>query len=197
MITWCLCFLEIYSANPTTLHFQCFCILFCIHFAEKFCGSTAPNSALPSSAIGKYVAHLKKIYLRSKLPIKGKWPPSPCKKIIKLAAIEQNVQHHELKLQRSESVNEYMQENSISPVSMDDLLQPTDSTPPKTVVVQGVPGIGKSTFAWKFCRRWAKGKSYQEYELVVLLRMRDTRIREAKNLTDLFFSEVEESSKQM
>ena len=28
MITWCLCFLEIYSANPTTLHFQCFCILF-------------------------------------------------------------------------------------------------------------------------------------------------------------------------
>ena len=28
MITWCLCFLEIYPANPTTLHFQCFCILF-------------------------------------------------------------------------------------------------------------------------------------------------------------------------
>ena len=27
MITWCLCFLEIYSANSTTLHFQCFCIL--------------------------------------------------------------------------------------------------------------------------------------------------------------------------
>ena len=85
----------------------------------------------------------------------------------------------------------------MSPVSMDDLLQPTDSTPPKIVVVQGVPGIGKSTFAWKFCRRWAKGKNYQEYELVVLLRMRDTRIREAKKLTDLFFSEDEESSKQI
>ena len=25
MITWCLCFLEICSAIPTTLHFQCFC----------------------------------------------------------------------------------------------------------------------------------------------------------------------------
>ena len=27
MITWCLCFLEICSAIPTKLHFQCFCIL--------------------------------------------------------------------------------------------------------------------------------------------------------------------------
>ena len=26
MITWCLCFLEICSAIPTTLHFQCFCM---------------------------------------------------------------------------------------------------------------------------------------------------------------------------
>ena len=32
MITWCLCFLEICSAIPTTLHFQCFCILYIILF---------------------------------------------------------------------------------------------------------------------------------------------------------------------
>ena len=107
------------------------------------------------------------------------------------------MKHHEIKLQRLESVDEYMQENSMSAVSMEDLLQPTDSTPPKIVVVQGVPGIGKSTFAWKFCRRWAKGKHYQEYELVVLLRMRDTRVKEAKKLTNLFFSEDEESSKEI
>ena len=44
-----------------------------------------------ATAVGKYAAHLRKVYLRSELPIKGKWPPSPCKKIIKLAAIENNV----------------------------------------------------------------------------------------------------------
>ena len=98
---------------------------------------------------------------------------------------------------RLQSVNEYIHENSMIPVSMDDLLQTKDGSPPKIVVVQGVPGIGKSTFAWKFCRRWAKGKIYQQYSLVVLLRMRDTRVREATQLSDLFFSEDKEISKTL
>ena len=88
-----------------------------------------------------------------------------------------------------ESVDEYMQENSMIRVSMENLLQTKDSSSPKIVVVQGVPGIGKSTFAWTFCRRWAKGKIYQQFDLVVLLRMRDIRVREATKLTDLFFYE--------
>ena len=35
MITWCLCFLEICSAIPTTLHFQCVCILYLYLSAEN------------------------------------------------------------------------------------------------------------------------------------------------------------------
>ena len=85
----------------------------------------------------------------------------------------------------------------MTPVSMGDLLQPKDGSPPKIVVVQGVPGIGKSTFAWKICRRWAKGKIYQQYSLVVLLRMRDTQVREATQLSDLFFSEDKEVSRTL
>ena len=44
-----------------------------------------------------------------------------------------------------------------TPTSIDDLLA-TDGTaghgPVKFVVVEGPPGIGKSTFAWEVCRRW-------------------------------------------
>ena len=129
------------------------------------------------------------LYLRSKLPVKGKWPPSPCKKIIKLAVIEQNEHSHTTKIKKLDSVKEYMQQNSMNPVSMENLLQKKDGSYPKIVFVQGVPGIGKSTFAWKFCRRWAKRKLYHQYNLVVLLRMRDTRVREATKLSDLFFYE--------
>ncbi len=68
---------------------------------------------------------------------------------------------------------------------------------PKNVVVQGVPGIGKSIFAWKFCRKWAKGKIDQQYDLVVLLRMRDTRVREATKLSNLFFSENNDFSNEV
>ncbi len=146
-------------------------------------------TASPKTAIGKYADYLKKVYLRSKL---GKWPPAPCKKIIKLATIEIKEDHSQLalcKLSRSESIDEYMQNNSMNPISMEDLLPEKDGSLPKTVIVQGVPGIGKSTFAWKLCRKWAKGKIYQQYDLVVLLRMLDTRVREATKLSNLFFSE--------
>ena len=129
------------------------------------------------------------VYLRAKLPTKSKWPPSPSKKVIKLAVIENDLQLAQKQtLMKSASIDEYMAENKVTPISMEDLLQPKDGSPPKIVVVQGVPGIGKSTFAWKFCRRWAKGKIYQQYDLVVLLRMRDTSVREAKTLTALFSS---------
>ena len=143
---------------------------------------------------------MRKVYLRSKLPIKGKWPPSPCKKIIKLAAIEKKDDSNTAeaaKLVRAESIDDYMLDNSMTPVSLDDLLVTKDGCAPKTVVVQGAPGIGKSTFAWKFCRKWAKGKLYQNYPLVVLLRMRDRRVREAKKLSDLFYTEDLELSQNV
>ena len=98
---------------------------------------------------------------------------------------------------RLQSVSEYIQDNSMTPVSMDELLLPKDGSLPKIVIVQGVPGIGKSTFAWKFCRKWAKEKICQQYSLVVLLRMRDTRVREATQLSDLFFSEDKEVSRTL
>ena len=157
-------------------------------------------AAVPTSAIGKYADYLKNVYLRSKLPHKGKWPPAPCKKIIKLATIEIEDDRSHLalcKLNRSESIDEYMKNNRMNSISMEDLLTEKDGSLPKVVIIQGVPGIGKSTFSWKFCRKWAKGKIYQQYDLVVLLRMRDTRVREATKLSNLFFSEDADFSNEV
>ena len=62
-----------------------------------------------------------------------------------------------------------------------------DGTPAKLILVEGAPGIGKTTFSWKVCRKWAKGKILQEYRLVVLLRLRDERVQEIKCVADLFY----------
>ena len=62
-----------------------------------------------------------------------------------------------------------------------------DGTPAKLILVEGVPGIGKTTFSWKVCRKWAKGKILIEYGLVVLLRLRDKRVQEIKCVADLFY----------
>ena len=55
----------------------------------------------------------------------------------------------------------------------------------KVILLEGAPGVGKSTFAWEFCRRWERGEIAQQYELVLLLRLREERISNAKTLEDL------------
>ena len=169
------------------------------HFTEHLSTETTSTHPIISSstAVGRYATYLKKKYLRSKLPVKGKWPPSPCKKIIKLAVIEKKERSRQEIFKRLESVDEYMQENSMSPVTMDRLFEENNGSYSKIVVVQGVPGIGKSTFAWKFCRQWAKGKICKQYDLVVLVRMRDTQVKQATDLNNLFSSADEEFSQQV
>ena len=66
------------------------------------------------------------------------------------------------------------------------IAQLPDGSQPKCILVEGAPGVGKSTFAWKLCRKWGKGKLLQHYQLVVLLRLRDKSVRAAKNICDLF-----------
>ena len=62
----------------------------------------------------------------------------------------------------------------------------------KVILVEGAPGVGKSTFAWEFCRRWERGEIAQQYDLVLLLRLRDDRISKAKCLKDLIHHHSEE-----
>ena len=57
----------------------------------------------------------------------------------------------------------------------------------RLIVVEGAPGVGKSTFAWEFCRRWERGEIAQQYQLVLLLRLREERISNAKSLEDLIY----------
>ena len=61
-----------------------------------------------------------------------------------------------------------------------------DGSPAQCILVQGAPGVGKTTLAWELCRQWGEGTLFTEYLLVVLLKMRDRSIQEATTLSDLF-----------
>ena len=61
----------------------------------------------------------------------------------------------------------------------------------RVILVEGAPGVGKSTFAREFCRRWERGEIAQQYQLVLLLRLRDDRISNAKCLKDLIYHPLE------
>ena len=61
----------------------------------------------------------------------------------------------------------------------------------RLILVEGAPGVGKSTFAWEYCRRWERGDIAQQYQLVLLIRLRDNGNGKAKTLKDLIHHPLE------
>ena len=73
-----------------------------------------------------------------------------------------------------------------APIALEDILKPKkDGKPVRCVVVLGAPGIGKSTLAWEVCHKWEELDSVKQYDLVVLVRLREKKAQEACCLEDL------------
>ena len=75
-----------------------------------------------------------------------------------------------------------------TPIALEDILKPgKNGRPVQRVLVEGAPGVGKSTFAWHLCWKWAqKLETLKHFNLVVLVQLRAKRAQEAKQLRDLF-----------
>ena len=59
----------------------------------------------------------------------------------------------------------------------------------KVILIEGGPGMGKSTLAIKICKCWADGELLEEYNAVILLPLRDPEIQAANNIGDLLLVE--------
>ena len=68
-------------------------------------------------------------------------------------------------------------------IKMDDILKGVSV---RLVVVEGAPGIGKSTLAWELCRQWPTMESLKCFALVVLFKLRDKEVQSAKRISNLF-----------
>ena len=178
---------------------------------EKYCGLSANIEGdavsesssshhhlggLESKASEKYCNLLKALYTASTQISDNKWPPTPSTEYINLACIDrQKVTRHE-----ADEFTKYTIRGTIddichrkSQISIDqvagtvkDDVKKTVLWYPTIVLVMGAPGVGKTTFSWELCHRWAKGELLKDYSLVVLIRLRDKSAREAKELVDLF-----------
>ena len=120
------------------------------------------------------------------------WPPSPSKVYINLAIINREetskTQLDQFMLATLyKGVDTILQEKA--PVEMDKIMD----TPPGTcVLVEGAPGVGKTTLSWEVCKRWAEGNLFNQYSLILLLRLRDEMVQSAETLKDIVLYPVEE-----
>ena len=138
----------------------------------------------------QYASYLRSVYTSRKLPTHSKWPPTATKKYIHLAVVKKE----RVSKQQADEFTKSTLHGDIDDickkkqaVNFTQIGKMEDGTPAKLILVEGAPGIGKTTFSWKICQKWAKGKILQEYGLVVLLRLRDQRVQEIKYVADLFY----------
>uniref|UniRef100_A0A1X7TT76 NACHT domain-containing protein n=1 Tax=Amphimedon queenslandica TaxID=400682 RepID=A0A1X7TT76_AMPQE len=72
-------------------------------------------------------------------------------------------------------------------ISVEDVLQPTDSSLSLRVVIDGPPGIGKTTLCRKLLNMWSNGTLvHQQYDLVLYCPLRNSKIPTATTVADLF-----------
>ena len=71
-------------------------------------------------------------------------------------------------------------------ISIEEVLEPVRGQ--KLVLMEGAPGIGKSTLAWELCRKWEELSCMQQFSLVVLLRLREEIVQQISEISQLFIS---------
>ena len=142
-------------------------------------------SATTSPAISRYGDYLKGVYSNSPVSSDGKFPPTPSKTYVSLAVVERASEIRDIEQVRNNvlhgRVDEMIKGNT--KIEITDILKPQDNGKPVSLVfVEGPPGIGKSTLAWELCRRWDR----KQYDLAVLLRLRDREVQQIESIADLF-----------
>ena len=147
------------------------------------------DSLTPTPAISAFGDYIRGIYARRLLPYESKYSPESAQKYINLAMIsKQKESRAEMDTFTKATIRGDVDDvvEMKTEITLQDIGRLEDGSTAQCILVQGAPGVGKTTLAWELCRQWAEGTLFSEYLLVVLLKMRDRSIQEATMLSDLF-----------
>ena len=143
-----------------------------------------------SPMLKTYKKHLQACYEARNLAPADKYLPTLQAKYTNLAMITTEPFNKEEKDEFTKAtlhggVDQILEKKS--PITITDLLTPIeDGKPVRFVLVEGPPGIGKSTFAWEVCKKWDELPILRDYHAVVLVRLRERWALNATSLPELF-----------
>ena len=142
------------------------------------------------SVYQQYLDYLKYLYasLDKKQTTSNQWPPSATKKFFRLAMIKTAtvrrgyINDSFVQMTITGKVDDILQEKY--PIQLKDIFKETKGQR-KVILLEGAPGCGKSTLSVYICQQWEKGQLFNQFQLVILIRLRDPAVKKAKCLADL------------
>ena len=145
----------------------------------------------PPECVARYAQYLKDKYKRMSTLPDGDWPPSLGRQYTRLAMIERDRKLHstdsEATMKRDcvrGNIDKIIKRKKA--VQLPEIFLPTeDGGQQLKILMDGAPGVGKSTLSRKVCKDWASGKLLQQYHLVILLPLRQPSIKEAISIEGL------------
>ncbi len=143
-------------------------------------------------AIETYKTYLISTYNVRQLPADDRYPLGCVKQFINLKMINRDRSKRQVR-----EVHGKIDRVDKGPVCIEQIACKVGDSFPKLVIIEGAPGVGKTTLSWELCRRWSAGNIWSDYRLVVLLRLRNKSTHEAKSLVDLFECEDKAASQKV
>ena len=153
------------------------------------------------SVYKQYLDYLKFLYasLDKKQTSSDQWPPSATTKFFRLAMIQtatvqrRYIDDSFIRMTITGKVDDILQHKY--PIQLEDIFKETEHQRQvthkenkgqrKVILLEGAPGCGKSTLSVYICQQWEKGQLFNQFQLVILIRLRDPAVRNAKGLADL------------
>ena len=135
------------------------------------------------------------MYKNSPISPDNKWPPTPSRKFINLVVVEGGLRCRDDYIGHTLLGNNMKVLEKRKEISTEQILEAEKGQGKlRLILIEGAPGIGKSTLAWELCRKWEELSCIQQYRLVILLRLREEEVQKITNVSDLFFFSYERES---
>ena len=167
--------------------------ILCLNFSD-----CSPKQ-FPQNPLTSYASYLKELYTSmSQSHTSQHWAHLPRCEFIRIAMIKNEEirrggpEEEMIRLAQQGKIETILShKESIDLVDLFPSLRPLVVLPPppppgRVCLIEGAPGLGKSTFALHICHQWAQGASWlAKFDLVILAYLRDETIQNAITLADI------------
>lgn len=141
-------------------------------------------------ALARYADYLKTYYKAIPPLSQYRWPPMASKKQFNLAIVKSKTVTY---AEADEFTKSTLRGNADDifrakePINIEEVIEPEGLLGMKRILIEGPPGVGKSTFALELCKGWEEIEAMSKFSLVVLIRLKDKRVQDAHSLSDLLY----------